>query len=462
MNTSILVTPDLRVRAKNIDAALVGQRIKHARQRAGLTQGEAAGEHMSTAYISRIEAGHRRASADLLVLLCERLGCAPEELLAPDDDAVTAELVARLTLELDYAELDLRTGQADTALARLDAVLAEDSLPDDLGVKARHQRALALEAGGDLDGAILALEDVVGSADDGLLLIRALIALSRCYREEGDLSRACEVGERAERLVDATRLRGSAEGIQLAVTVAAAHFERGDVHHALRLCERAVASAERLESPTARASAYWNSSMVHQRQGNVGAALPLAQKAVALLEESHDARNMARLRLQLGLLQLEMDPPEIDGAVLNLTRSRDDMAFTEASAVDRSRVNLGLGKARLLIGDAEEAERLAEDCLASMQGVSLMLAIEARVLLARVATHRGDVNAAVEELRRASVIFDGVGSDREAAQLWFEIGSLLHEHGAVAEALDAFRRAGASTGLSTPAAGRAGAAASKS
>ena len=45
--------------------------------------------------------------------------------------------------------------------------------------------------------------------------------------------------------------------------------------------------------PVARASAYWNSSIVHQRQGNISAALPLAQKAVALLDQSHDARNMA-------------------------------------------------------------------------------------------------------------------------------------------------------------------------
>ncbi len=76
---------ELRVLVKTIDAGLLGRRIRHARQRAGLTQGDAAGTDMSTAYISRIEAGQRRPGADLLVALAERLQCTPEELLAPDD-----------------------------------------------------------------------------------------------------------------------------------------------------------------------------------------------------------------------------------------------------------------------------------------------------------------------------------------------------------------------------------------
>ncbi|WP_340538423.1 tetratricopeptide repeat protein [Nocardioides sp. GXZ039] len=451
MHPSERVTPDLRVRAKNIDAALVGSRIKHARQRAGLTQGEAAGDHMSTAYISRIEGGQRRASAELLVLLADRLGCDPEDLLAPDEDAVAAERLDRLALELDYAELDLRTGSAEAALTRLDEVLAEEDLPAAIAARGGYQRALALEAVGRLSDAIQALEGVIdgGSAGgDCVQLIRSLISLSRCYREEGDLARACEVGDRAAALIDRAELVGTAEGIQLAVTVAAAHFERGDVNHALRICEGAVESAERLESPTARASAYWNSSIVHQRQGNIAAALPLAQKAVALLEESHDARSMARLRMQLGLLQLKMNPPEIEGAFVNLTRSSEEMVHSEASVVDRGRVQLGLAKARLLIGDDEEAERLAEDCYQATVESSLMLASEARLVLGQVAVHRDDVARAVEEFRRATVILDGVGASREAAQMWFELGTLLQEAGATVEALEAFRRAGASSGLS--------------
>ncbi len=441
------VTPDLRVRAKNIDAALVGGRIKLARQRAGLTQGEAAGDQMSTAYISRIEAGQRRASAELLVALANRLGCDPEELLAPDEDVAAREHAARLTLELDYAELDLRTGQAASALARLDALLDEGDVPAELAAKARFLRGQALESNGQLAAAIKVFEDLLIASTDGLFLIRTLLALSRCYREEGDLARACEIGDRAAGLVSASDLEGTAEGIQLAVTVAAAHFERGDVNFALRMCERAVASAELLESPIARASAYWNSSIVHQRQGNVADALPLAQRAVALLEQTHDARSMARLRSQLGLLQLALDPPEVEGASLNFDRAREEMKFNDASPYDTGRNELGRARCRLLVGDVEEAERLAEDCFESMRENNLMLSAQALTVLGQIAIARDDTERAVGHFRRALVVLDGVGADREAAQLWFELANLLRERGAIEEAMEAFRRAGASTGL---------------
>ncbi|WP_170219507.1 helix-turn-helix domain-containing protein [Nocardioides litoris] len=441
------VTPDLRVRAKNIDAELVGSRIRLARQRAGLTQGEAAGDFMSTAYISRIEAGQRRASAELLVALANRLGCDPEELLAPDDDVLAREHEARLTLELDYAELELRTGAADAALPRVEAVLDDEEITPPLEAKARLLHAQALEMTGDLAAAVAELEALLTETADALGRIRLLIALSRCYREQGDFVRACEIGERAGVLVDAADLAGSTEGVQLAVTVAAAYFERGDTHHALSLCERAVASAERLESPQARASAYWNSSIVLQGQGNIADALPLAQRAVALLEQTQDARSMARLRNQLGLIQLSTDPPELDGALLNLERARVEMEASETSPLDRGRNQVGRARCRLLIGDAEEAERLAEDCFERMRESHLLVAAEALVVLGQVAAARDDVVTAVSHLRRALVVMGGVGAEREAAQLWFELANLLQDHGAVEEAIEAFRRAGASTGL---------------
>ncbi|MEO9323835.1 helix-turn-helix domain-containing protein [Nocardioides sp. C4-1] len=444
------VTPDLRVRAKNIDAGLVGSRIRLARQRAGLTQGEAAGDVMSTAYISRIEAGQRRASADLLVALANRLGCDPDELLAPDDDVAAREELARVTLELDYADLDVRTGDGPSALVRIDAVLASPDVPHELATKAKYLKAQALESLGDLSGAIKVLEDVVSASHESHLRLRALILLSHCYREEGDLARACEVGDRASAMIDAADLHGSTEGIQLAVTVAAAHYERGDVNYAMRLCARAVESAEALESPTARASAYWNSSIVHERQGNIADALPLAHKAITLLEQTHDASAMARLRSQLGFLQLSMSPPDVDEAMRNFERARAEMDHTTASPIDFGRNELGRARCRLLIGDVEEAERLAEDCFEAVRESSLMLSAQALTVLGQVAASRGDADDAVARFRRALVVLDGMGADREAAQLWFELANLLRSHGAMEDAIEAFQRAGTSTGLTSP------------
>src|SRR5947208_6259531 len=46
-----------------IDPVVLGERMRLARIRAGLTQSQVAGEDVSTAYISRIEAGQRRPGA---------------------------------------------------------------------------------------------------------------------------------------------------------------------------------------------------------------------------------------------------------------------------------------------------------------------------------------------------------------------------------------------------------------
>lgn len=463
MTTEYDVHPELRLQLKTIDAGLLGRRLRHARQRAGLTQGEAAGPDMSTAYISRIEAGQRRPGADLLVGLAERLKCTPDELVAPDDTVETYDVhvVARVTLELDYAELSLRTGSGEAALERATAVLREaestTAVPAHVRRQARLLRALALEATDAEHEAIIELENAISDETsdpanvDQLRLIRALIALSRCYRESGDLSRAVDVGERAEQLVEASQLRGSTEGLQLAVTVAAAYYERGDTNHAVRLCMRALESAEHLDSPAARAAAYWNSSIMQVRNGHVGAALPLAEKAIALLDETNDSRNQARLRSSLGWLQLRLDPPQLEVALANFVQAGGELEFSGSSASDVARNNIGMARTHFLMGRFDEAASMATVGLEMTRSSVPLMAAEALVLQGEVAGARGAVEEAVTAFREAIFVLSGVGADRGAAQLWFELGGLLQQHGHTEEALAAYKSAAASTGL-TPAA----------
>ena len=68
----------------------------------------------------------------------------------------------------------------------------------------------------------------------------SLIALSRCLRENGQLIRATETAERGLATLREQGLGGSDEGIQLAVTLAAAYYQRGDTIYAIHLCGEAV------------------------------------------------------------------------------------------------------------------------------------------------------------------------------------------------------------------------------
>ena len=55
-------------------ARRIGQRLREARQRAGLTQQQLAGERYTKAYVSALETGIARPSMVALAFLSERLG----------------------------------------------------------------------------------------------------------------------------------------------------------------------------------------------------------------------------------------------------------------------------------------------------------------------------------------------------------------------------------------------------
>ncbi len=322
------------------DREALGGRLRSARQALGLTQGEVAADVMSVAFLSRIESGHRRPTAPALQALAQRLEVSVEHLLGEPD----AREVDEIRLALDYAELSLESGQPDEADRHLTTVLDRvlTLRTDGLRERARLLHARALEATNRADDAILALEALIDDrSTDGLTRIKSGMALSRIYRETGDLGRAIECGERVMAHVQEAGLDACDEAVQLAVTVAAAHFERGDTGHAVRLCQKAIARAESLDSSKARASAYWNASVMQANRGDVVAAVPLAERALALLNEGQDVRNLARLRTEVGRLQLELDPPALDEARHNLEKAAAEMEWSSATPVDRAWTLLG-------------------------------------------------------------------------------------------------------------------------
>ena len=81
------------------DPAAVGTRIREARTAAGLKQRELTFEGCTPAYLSRVEAGQRIPSLQILTRLAERLGTTAEFLATgkhPEPDPLfEAELAAR-------------------------------------------------------------------------------------------------------------------------------------------------------------------------------------------------------------------------------------------------------------------------------------------------------------------------------------------------------------------------------
>ena len=306
------------------------------------------------------------------------------------------------------------------------------------------------EALGDADTAILGLERMVDDPKvTGLTRIRGGIALSRIYRESGDLGRAIESGERILAQLSDWGLDSCDEAVQLSVTIAAAYAERGDAGHAVRVCRAAIERAEVLGSPTARASAYWNTSALQADRGDISAAVQLAERALALLGEGRDSRNLARLRTELGRLQLALDPPAVDDARHNLEQAAEELAWSSASPVDRTYTQIGLARAFLLSGDLAGCHELVEGVLALSDGGAPMAEAEALALQGQLNVAEGDMSEAAQSYQAAVLRLSAAGADQGAAQLWFDLAGLLDGVGLSDAARDAYRRAGASTGLRT-------------
>ena len=439
------ISPELARLSRTIEPGVLGERIKTARTAAHLTQGALAGDDASTAYVSRIEAGQRRPDLKLLVTFADRLGVTLDQLLIGISPAVHDEV----RLELDYAELALRSGRAGEAFEQISGVLERTDAASLPGLKkeALLIEAQALESLGHLDDAIMRLEDLIGDEEFGSVSGRASIALTRCYREAGDLGRSIERGEALLAQFASRGLDGTTEAVQLAVTVAAAHFERGDVGHAVRLCRRAIARAEETGSPRAMASAYWNASIMESEQGRVAAAIPLAEQALALLARDEDNRGVARLRAQLGMFLLDLDPPEVEAARHTLEAATKELEWSSASLAERTNNQLSLARAMFLSDDIEEAGEILRRSASLGEEATPMVIADTHVLLGQIEARNHNMEAAQEHYQAAAQVLTGTGADRRAAQLWFELGSLFEETGDHSAAGDAFRRAAVSTGL---------------
>lgn len=437
---------DLAAAHQSIDPVLLGARIRNLRIAAGMTQGEVAGSDASIAYVSRIEAGKRRPELALLRTLTQRLNSSLEEVLL----GVSRDQRAELLLALDYADLALRSGNANDAHERASAVLetARTSSDADLVRGALALRALAAEALGNLDDAIIDLEDLLEGPPDWDQWTRCAIALTRCYRESGDLTRACDVGEQALARLAAAGMEALDEAVQLTVTVASVYNERGDSNHAIRLCRRAARRAEEIDSPKARAAAYWNAAIMESDQGRVHSAIPLAKQALALLESEDDNRNLAKLHSQLGIFMLAGDRPDPQSAKQALERAAAQLEWSAATVIERAYNTVALARACLLLGDPDEADRL----LAAVGAVdeAPLLAAECALLRGQVHGARGRVEAARHSYLEAVRTLTSVGADRAAAQMWMDLGTLLDAVGEDDAAKSAYQSAAASTGLAVP------------
>ena len=100
-----------------------------------------------------------------------------------------------------------------------------------------------------------------------------------------------------------------------------------------------------------------------------------------------------------------------------------------------------------MAGHIEQARETAHESFLATREVAPALAADALALEGQAIAAEGDNARAAALYKEAVLILTGVGADRDAGQLWLELGGLLESVGEVEASRDAYRSAAAAAGL---------------
>lgn len=377
-----------RQKSTHVDSPIaVGERLKAARERAGLSQRQLSFAGCSPAYISRIESGDRIPSLQLLRELGRRLD-------VTEDYLATGESPSDRGIALLEAEVALRLGELDEAEQMY--AEARERAGDDL-TRADAAAGLGQIAfrRGDPRTAMRRLEEALRLyGNDESHHPDLADTLGRCYAMIGELESAIAVFERCWK--EAERRKDGLLALQFSVLLAHALIDAGNLGRAEELLGSALATGRSSESPSVRAQLFWSQSRLHAERDDPETAVRYARRALELLLLTEDTYRTARAHQLLAYIELNRGNAE---QALELLEQGWPLLEASGNKLERAQYRLEEARALAMLGRREEAGALA------MQ-VSGLIADAAPEDAARSYTVLGSVFEALDEPERAREVYE--------------------------------------------------------
>jgi len=417
-----------RRKSTHVDSPIeVGRRLKAARERAGLSQRQLSFPGCSPAYISRIEAGDRIPSLQLLREMGQRLGVT-EDYLATGHER--HEESARLV----EAELALRLDELDLA-----AQLYEEALAGATGdVRARALAGLGQVAfrRGDPRGAIERIEEARSSARERLAEQPAAAdTLGRAYAMVDELEASIAVF--SESLTAAEDREDDVEASRFAILLANAHIDANNFNAAEQLLSRALKIAPDSRDPILRARLYWSHSRLHTLQKHPTQAARYARRALTILEATEHTEYTARAHQLLAHIELDRNNPQ---EALQLVEHGLELLGEGGNPVDRALLRLEEARALVQLGDYETAASLAMEVSGLLEEASPHDAGRGYALVAQVHEQLGDRARALELYELAAEVLEGSGG-RYLVEVYQRLAELFEEDDRKEDALNILKKA---------------------
>ena len=361
-----MTTRDAAIRTSRPAAApggiRLGERLRQLRVGAGLTQSELAGDRFSKEYVSQIERGKTRPTRETIEWLAARLGVDPGFLA---NGVATDE-----------------RGRLESALARAEALLEADS----------DQEAYA------------EYELLVPSAKaTGLpeLQVRALVGAGRATLRLGRTRAALEMMNEARTISEGSGF-SDVERAEVIYLVGVCRYQLNSNQSAIGLFNEALALAERSGMPSDKLRSNilsWR-SRCWQRQRDFEAAREDVERALELAQDANDSRTIGAAYFQASLVA------EREGHWVLARTYAEQARVSYEQLSDRiavGRLTNNLGGLNFLLGKTDEAEsvfRAAETSFDELGSASHRAAVW--VAKGDLATKRGDDRLAAQLFRSAA------------------------------------------------------------
>lgn len=420
-----------RQKSTHVDSPkAVGERLKAARERAGISQRQLSFPGCSPAYISRIESGDRIPSLQLLRELGRRLSVS-EDFLATGTETpfergsnlLEAEVLLRLN-DLDAAE-----DQYTTALENAGNDIVRTEALAGLGhVEFRRGRPRA---------AIERFESALAASPQDVSYRPDLADnLGRSYAMVGELESAIAIFERCRQ---ASSERGDTLlELQFDVLLAHALIDSGNLGRAEELLGRALALGDGSANPSVRAQLFWSQSRLHGERGDPETAAKYARRALEILRLTEDTYRTARAHQLLAYIELDRGNAQ---EALDLLEEGWPLLEASANGLERAQYRLEEARALARLGRSEEAAALAMQISGLIADAHPEDAARSYSVLAGVFDDLGDRKRARELYELAAELLEPRNPNRFLVDVYSRLADIAESEGRKEEAYELMKKA---------------------
>ncbi len=420
-----------RQKSTHVDSpAAVGERLKLAREKAGLSQRQLSFPGCSPAYISRIESGDRIPSLQLLRELGRRLGVTEDYLAtgAASRDEGPAVLVE--------AEVELRLGNLEEAEQIYVAALEGSPNSAVRGGALAGLGQVSFRSGKPRES-IEYFEAALGTFGDGEPAHPELAdSLGRAYAMVGELESAIGVFERC--LTHAEQRDDLLLTIQFSVLLGHTLIDSGNLGRAEELLGRALALGKNSSNPSVLAHLCWTQSRLHAERGEPETAARYARRALEILRLTEDTYRTARAH-QL-LAHIELDRGNAQDA-LDLLEEGWPLLDQSANALERAQYRLEEARALARLGRSEEAAALAMQISGLIADAHPEDAARSYSVLAGVFDDLGDRGRARELYELAAELLEPRNPNRFLIDVYSHLADIAESEGRKEEAYALMKKA---------------------